>query len=525
MKIGAYILFLSSLLFAACSQRGAEKWLSLAEGYSERNPDSTLFYLGKIKHPENLPGKQWACYQLYHTKAGMWKGQKQETDSLILKAAGLFVQERDSGRAADAFYRAALIHYYQGGHGEADSLILSGLQFAVIPKIRVLLYGIGGSNYSRLSKSREALSYHRKALEDLSLVPANWQPYLLANVGQAFAHLEQVDSAVCYYKHVIRVSEELERDGFVSFYYLEISKIYREAGDYEKAVEALKASLSFKDTRQAIPLNMLAHAKIFLAMEEKDSATLYLQKAIQSPDPYIATAAYQFLAEMHEPLKRDSVTFRQWETFQNSFANVKSELDAEIMRKKFQDEQLRNENNELKLKQKQTDIYLLSLSLILVIVCTLAYIIYMRERKRKEIAGLEQERKLIALRERTTALREQLFRKLSVSQKIPSLSGKRKEEANDFNSRLTPEDIEELMQTVDSIWPGFASKLQNTYPALKPKDITFCCLLKSGISVKDLAAILYVTPSAISQKKARMKREKLGVHDDAVSLDDILRDF
>ena len=42
---------------------------------------------------------------------------------------------------------------------------------------------------------------------------------------------------------------------------------------------------------------------------------------------------------------------------------------------------------------------------------------------------------------------------------------------------------------------------------------------------KDLASIYYITPSAISQKKARMKREKFGVEDDNLSLDDLLNAF
>ena len=132
---------------------------------------------------------------------------------------------------------------------------------------------------------------------------------------------------------------------------------------------------------------------------------------------------------------------------------------------------------------------------------------------------------MISLRERATALREQLFRRLSASQKIPSLSGKAKENTDDNKSRLTSEEIDELIETVNNIWSSFAERLKNTYPLLRTKDIAFCCLLKSGISTKDLASIYYITPSAISQKKARMKREKFGVEDDNLSLDDLLNAF
>ena len=150
----------------------------------------------------------------------------------------------------------------------------------------------------------------------------------------------------------------------------------------------------------------------------------------------------------------------------------------------------------------------------------------MKEQKLKnQVAQLERERELISLRERATALREQLFRRLSASQKIPSLAGKTKENTEDSKSRLTADEIDELIQTVNEIWSGFAERLKTTYPLLRTKDIAFCCLLKSGISTKDLASIYYITPSAISQKKARMKREKFGMEDEDRTLDEILNAF
>lgn len=144
------------------------------------------------------------------------------------------------------------------------------------------------------------------------------------------------------------------------------------------------------------------------------------------------------------------------------------------MTQRYQEELLKNENNQLKLKKKQQDIYLLSLCLILITACTLWYLVYSRLRKKKiigeqqlkeqelknQVAQLEKERELISLRERATALREQLFRRLSASQKIPSLSGKAKENTDDNKSRLTSEEIDELIETVNNIWSGFAERLK-----------------------------------------------------------------
>ncbi|MCD8267403.1 MAG: hypothetical protein LUD46_02355 [Parabacteroides sp.] len=302
----------------------------------------------------------------------------------------------------------------------------------------------------------------------------------------------------------------------------------------------MKASLNISNSRTEYPFHMLAQAQIYIASDETDSAGIYLRKAIQSTDTHVATRAYQLLAGLYEQNHTNEQTYYAWKNYEQSFNNVAGVANSQIIAQRYQEELLKNENNELKLKKNQQDIYLLSLSLVLITACGLWYIVYSRLRKKKiiseqqlkeqelknQVAQLEKERQLITLRERATALREQLFRHLSASRKIPSLSGgKTKESQEDNKSRLTSEEIEELIQTVNEIWSGFAERLKEAYPLLRTKDIAFCCLLKSGISTKDLASIYYITPSAISQKKARMKREKFGAGDDSLSLDDILNAF
>lgn len=154
-------------------------------------------------------------------------------------------------------------------------------------------------------------------------------------------------------------------------------------------------------------------------------------------------------------------------------------------------------------------------SLLAVLLCALGYIIYLFERKKKQqqkeqlkrvllenqVEQLEHEKEISNLKERTAILREQFFRQLSVAGKIPSLSGRKKQDSKEEKSRLTPEDLKELIDMVNTVWPGFTERLQNMYPVLREKDIAFCCLIKCRITTKDLSDIYYVTPSAISQKK------------------------
>lgn len=190
---------------------------------------------------------------------------------------------------------------------------------------------------------------------------------------------------------------------------------------------------------------------------------------------------------------------------------------------------------------------LLLLCLAVLLIASAGIFFYMREQQirmfrelkhkewelRDKIARLEHEREVGSLNERATIMREQLFRQMSASEKIPSLGGrkwgrKRHDEPEDENElpRLTEDEIENVVKLVNNVaWSGFADRLKATYPLLKKSEIQFCCLLRAGISVKELSAIYSITQQAVCQRKIRIKRNKMNLHNDRRVLDNILKDF
>lgn len=534
------LLLISILIVSACSNRQSSRWLQEASSCLDRSSDSTLLILKNIENPASLHDTSLARYNYLYVTANLRTGRKNQSDSLLLRAAETFVQAKDSEMVARCFMQAGFLNMHQKVHNQADSLFIEGVRYTSDPKTRITLYEYAGYNKLEQNQPQEAFLYHAENRRDTALVPAEWKITILSDLAQAFRYIGQTDSALAYYQAAIRMAGSIQNNYQIAFFYNKISDIHKDKGDMEKALIHLKLSIGYEKRRQSIPRHLLATGRLFLFAGETDSARIYLQKAIQSPNSYVATAAYLHLANLYELEGNNKLAVSNWQNYSKSYNDLVSETYLDQVQKEFQDQKIRIENNELKLKRKQQDIYLLSLSLLLTIIAATGYILYIRERRKKvlqeqlqkeeelkgQVTRLEQERELIVLRERATALREQLFRRLSASQKIPSLAGKQKREAgSDEKSRLTAEEIEELVQTVNDIWPGFAERLKTVYPLLRPKDIGFCCLLKSGISTKDLASIYYITPSAISQKKARMRREKFAIEEEDVSLDSILRDF
>lgn len=528
------IFFLS-----ACTDRQTDSLIEQAESYLDNQPDSTLILLHKIKKPDHLPELLKAKYNLYHTIAEIREGKNIRTDSLVARAIDIFIAGNDSINVSHACLWAGFICMQNNNYMRADSFFVRGIPYATDAKTRTDLYGYSGICCLNNRMPKQALHQYLKALRDTAFISISYKAAVLADIGQAYRYTGQADSAIVYYKKAIQQLQNTNTTNQATFFYEKISEIEKERGNIKNATDALKLALTSGNRRRNYPFRMLAQAQIYIAAGETDSARAYLKYAIQSTDPYIATRAYQLQAILNERNNNNEQLFYAWKNYEQSLSDIASSLRMDVMKQQYQEELLKNENNELKLKKKQTDIYLLSLCLILMTACAIWYIIYNRLRKKKiiseqqlkeqelknQVAQLEKERELISLRERATALREQLFRRLSATQKIPSLSGKTKDGVEENKSRLTPEEIDELIQTVNEIWSGFAERLKETYPLLRTKDIAFCCLLKSGISTKDLASIYYITPSAISQKKARMKREKFGLTNDSLTLDEVLDAF
>lgn len=541
MKKAVLLSILLLFTISACQNREENHWLQSAGSLLFQNSDSTLILLKNIKDPSSLKDTFLARYQYLYITANLQKGNRNQPDSLLLRAAETFAQAKDSEMVANCFFQAGILNMYKNDHDRADSLFNSGIRYTSTPMTRINLYEYAGYNKLEQSEPRQALIYHTLNMKDTARVNNAWKASLFSDLAQAHRYTGQTDSAIFYYRQAARISRAIPNDYQTAFIFNKISDIYNEQGEMDQALENLRISIGYDKRRQSVPRHLLSTGRLFLFAGETDSARVYLQKAVESPNNYVATSAYLHLADLFEQRGNTQLAFSNLRKYRNSYNDLVNETYTDQVQKLFQDQKIRNENNELKLKKNQQDIYILYLSLFLISIAALGYILYIRERRKKvlqeqlqkeeelknQVTRLEQERQLIILKERATALREQLFRHLSASQKIPSLNGKQKGESdcNDNKSRLTPEEIEELVQTVNDIWPGFAERLKTAYPLLRPKDIGFCCLLKSGISTKDLASIYYITPSAISQKKARMKREKFHIDDEATSLDDILNDF
>lgn len=530
MKYTLYILMF--FLFIGCDKQ--ERYLVLMDQAEDKlnvfESDSVVFFLDQIESPHLLDKKGKARYDYIRASVDIRRSKMNGADSILLQAAEVFRELNDSVYLSRSLHQAVYPFLYNGKNDMVDSLLNVALSYAVEDNLRDKLSLLLYNTFFRQKKYKESIEgYHRLVTHNASFP----ERYILwGNIGQAYRQEGKADSAVVYFQKAVDFARISEDNYHVQFYYGLLSEVWKEKGDVEKAIEVFRENIAYKKTRRGVPAYLYSQGMLFIAQGQIDSARVYLRYAGQNNDAYIAALAYKQLALLYEKEGDGNQAFSAWQSYGLNRENIYSNVSMEAMSKKYEKEKHRNEINELKLKKNRQDIYLLVLGLSVVLLCGAGYVFYAREHKKKmirdqkeldrQIIQLEQEKELSLLRERAAALREELFRKLSASHKIPSLAGI--SETGIEKSRLTDQEVEEIVNMVNNIWPRFAERLQEAYPLLRLKDISFCCLIKAGITTKDLATIYYVTASAISQKKARMKRDKFGLADDQ-SLDSFLADF
>jgi hypothetical protein len=283
-------------------------------------------------------------------------------------------------------------------------------------------------------------------------------------------------------------------------------------------------------------------------MNERDSARFYLQRTVESSDDeYITVMAYRYLSDLYKIEGNNEQAYYKLLNHRSLFEDKERKLDSEILYHKYQESILQNENNELKLAKNKREIYLLTIALLVLVVFIFLWFFYLKEKKKKDVKEqmqreqylkdqahiaekenqlLKQENELIQLRGKAAGMRESIFRKMSVSEKIPSLdnTNSRNQDSNRRIS-LNEKDWIELIQTVDDAYNGFASRLKKEYQDLSVDDIGFCCLLKINVSMQDLADIYCISKAGITKKKTRMKKEKFKIEKQTPDLDGFLSTF
>ncbi|GHT67435.1 hypothetical protein AGMMS50239_30600 [Bacteroidia bacterium] len=549
------ILYLPFFFLCNCQWKPTDALLSEAEKAMKTHIDSANLILDEISHPQKLSGEQQAKYcRIKAICVINLFMQWQLADSLNNISMDYYRQAKDTVHLKNTLFLSGRISLNLGKPDEAihrfselNKIASQNEQYRDQAYCNYLI----SQCYRNKNDYENALNFSKKSLYYSNERDTINAPYYYKQTGAIYAQIHAVDSALSYYKKAGEIAVMRENSGqFVSNLFNDISNMLLSNNEFEKALEYVDLSIDYRANRKDISLFNLTKARIFLAINETDSARIYLERTIESAENnHITIIAYRHLSDLYKITGNYDLALYKLLNHKAFFEKEEDHINLELLSQQYREEQLKNENNELKLVKKGRDFYLLSISFLITIAAIILWIFYSEEKKKKRIREqqqreqtlkdqakiaehenrlLKQENELSQLREKAAVLRESLFRKMAVSEKIPSLvdvgSNYSKESPHKRISLEEP-DWDELIQTVNALFNGFATRLKKEYPVLSPEDIGFCCLLKINVSMQDLADIYCISKAGITKRKTRMKKEKFKISDNLIDLDDFLLEY
>ena len=551
--IGLVSCFVFAPMLSGCVHKTEEVLLAEASDIQKTNPDSANMILDKI-NPEKLPEHQRIVYDeikiSYMIHVSM---QWESADSLNNRVLAYGMRENEPTRLKKALFVSGYINLHKNNPDKAIEQFLKLKDIAEETSDTDLFncYFFLSHVYFDKKEYENALLYAKKISPFYENSDTIRKMSYFRYVASIYKQMNTVDSALYYYNIILNNHSDNEHyQRIVKQARNDLIELYVNHKDYKEALRYADLNIQHRTSRTDISFFNLTKARVFLATNRTDSAKFYLHRAINSSEnEFVAIASYQYLSDLYKMTGDFEQSYFSKLNYKDVFENRMMDINQHLLMYKYQQEKLKNENNELKLTKREQEIVFLSIASIslLIIVILLFYLFEYRKKRNlqeykmkeerlktqtllveNENKLLRQENELTMLREKSAILRESLFRKMSVATKIPSLKTLENETAEGFTGNrihLEETDWNELFQTTNELFYGFVSRLEKEYPDLSKEDIGFCCLVKINVSMNDLADIYCISKAGVTKKKTRMKKEKFGITDKATSLETFLFSF
>ena len=542
------ILYLSTLLlvvilsFSCRPDRHSSDVLKQAEVLLEKHPDSALTLLNKV-NSSSLKKYDNARYCLLMTKAFIKNAIPIVSDSLINIAIGYYKDNGDSINKAEAYFYAGRVSQDMHEAKGAMAFFLKALDFSENSndyKLQYLICYYLGDLYFDQTLYDSALKIQRKSLLFSRLLnDSSYMTYALRSLAFSYLGENKNDNALDCYFQALNVLPKNDTITLITLYN-EIGEVYNRSGDYADAIQFVNNAIKLNPPAESLFYSNIIKGNTYLNLERYDSAVYCYNKTVHSPNLYTRASSYNGLASAYSAKGDYKSAYKLMRIFDKCRDSIDEQTKSAAiieMQNLYQHGKSKEQIQRLTVeKQEQTIRYyhVSFLSFITLLLLGVAFFIY-RSRNKKELLEkskilLEQENRLIKMREKESQLREDFFKKLNNIKKIPSLSLANKKEKDlpvDATAKisLTGNDWEELIRNIDVAYDHFTDRLIKAYPNLTIQEVHLCCLVKIKVARNDLANIFCITPQSVKTTKYRIKKDKMGISDRDITLDLFLEKF
>lgn len=506
-----YLFLLGFCLFGCHDNRF---YLDKVEALWSVDADSMRYYLLKVDSASLTLDERldYNYYRLGSSYRYLLSQEKAELDST------LWVLEEHYPKGHTRAFTVRLIRWTYCFHrlkdiAKSDSLLV-GMKSYVINRVDSVFWYQCKYQQKTLMQETDSAFHYLKEAKKYRLMK---ESFIYTQMGNLYLESQRLDSAlVCYQK-------ALEQDSTANVFHLEnqmLNLLMRQ----KKSQEAWKllAKMRNRMKRDDVPYYNLVKGDLWMELHQPDSAMKHWRIATETGNGFMASQAFERMGDRvvtqapNEAFGHYLNSLRVWNDLYLTMDNRQRTLD-------FEELELKNQLAGLKLEHQKHTILILGLALFIVVL-TSAFIIYIYRRKRinernrllQENLMLKQQEELSALREKDARMREELFKRMNVFEKLLDTEKEK-------HIRLSDTDWKEIRLMLDSGYNDFTRKLIQNFPDLSDKEVNFCCLVKINMSLQSLSDIYCISKNSVSRRKLRLK-EKMGIGEEE-TLDEFLGRF
>lgn len=545
MKAFPIIFIIILIIPVACfRENNAESVLMKISEQMDIHPDSAYHSLKKMD-VKSLSHADNALYSLLLVQAMDKNNIPLESDSLILVAVDYFKNVSDSFRKAQTYYYWGRYYEIQDSLKQATMLYLrasSAVEKTNGYRLATLIYNHLGNIYYNWDWYDESLEMQRRALEYSRLAEEYNLGIVYRDIARCYLMEGNNDSVFYYYRRALNITDKVTTPELYAGLLNELGCSYYMFGNFNQALKCLTSAINL-GTGTNLYHYYISKADIYNSLHEYDSVRMYFNMAANSDDLYIKSASYIGLYKLEKKMSNWESAIKyneQYLFYRDSIEKVQRRKDLIQIQRMYENEKLQNENNKLLLKNKDKTLIINRMILWGIIVIFSIVLLYEiiknrkgnalmlkeLELKNRDMSLMLQKQELFKLREKTTELREHLYKKALAVKKIPSLDLLSQTNNNiDKKIYLNDRDWNELMQMADDIFDGFISKLKRKYPTLSQEDLQLCLLIRLRVSLDDLCNIYCIGKDAVRKRKQRLRKEHFSCINNDMGLEDFIMNF
>ena len=547
-----------------------------ADSLMEEHPDSALAILKRDSLEICRSGKDFRLwYALSRTEADDKCYILHVSDSAIRIAAGCYVSYGSALQRVRADYLLGRVYCDMHLYGHAltsfnKAIAVDAKNDSVINRYKARAATWAGYVYEVKGLHKDALRYNKLAYGYAKKAGAQvTEIYSLRDIGRSYRDLKRNDIAIPYYQQAAKKAKTIDDANLYNMVMEELAGIYIEEGRLDEAYAALNTKF-LATTDKDIASHYYIWAMYFEKIGQLDFAVAYDKRGMKYSEISIKRDVSLDLARLlTKQGKRDEAMeyYEKYSVYSDSVEASELKETSDMLSQVEKSIDVERKNAALASSQLRLAA-VMSILVVVVVIASVALLGMYLKRKRKQREQLERvrryrlersmkekqraqqnkeriallENELTASNQTLSELRQELIRNeaemLKYKDALTAFEQKHGELLvadladtdvyklyHDPIAKPTSADYHMLVEALNKAYSDFTLRLKEFYPDIRSNEMWICCMVKAGLTSKEICNISSYSYSSIGMAKVRLYGKMLGKKGSSRDFDAFIRDF